>query len=348
MKRVTITDVAKAAGVSPTAVSCAFNNPSQLSAATASRIVQAARELGYAPNPLARALLSRRVGVLGVLVPQALPDIFANPFFASFLQGVGSVCLEQGLALLTVSPVDGSLDEAIARAPVDGFIIVGLNEQHFEVAPLLKRRVPFVIVDGDAETVSSVNVDDEGGAFAAANYFFEQGHRDVLILTFETPLAHLDDVYYGVGGRRMRGYQRAFTAAGLPWREDWLIPSHSSIEGGEQGFDFAWEGGLRPTAVLATSDAMAVGAVRAAARRRLRVPDDVQVIGFDDIPLAALTQPSLSTVRQPIIEKGTTAAELLVTALEGKAPPSHVVLPTELVLRGTTRPRPVGEPSPYR
>lgn len=346
MKRVTITDVAKAAGVSPTAVSCAFHHPSRLSAATASRIVDMAHEMGYAPNPHARALLSRRVGVLGVLVPQSLPAIFANPFFASFLQGVGDVCDDQGLAVLTISPLEGSLDEAITRAPVDGFIIVGLNERHYEVAPLVKRRVPFVIVDGDAATVSSVNVDDEGGARAAAAFLFGQGHRDVLILTFETPLDHLDDVHYGVGGRRMHGYRQAFTERGLPWRQDWLIPSLSTVEGGEQGFDAAWEGGLRPTAVLAMSDAMAFGALRAAARRWLRVPDDLEVIGFDDVPLASLIRPALSTVRQPIVEKGATAAELLVAALDGKTQPAHTLLPTELVLRETTRPCAAGEASP--
>mgnify|MGYP005848684037 CR=1 FL=1 len=337
MKRVTITDVARLAGVSPTAVSFAFNNPSQLNPATVSRILNAARELGYAPNPLARTLLSGRVGVLGVLVPQALVAIFANPFFASFLQGVGSVCDDHGLTLLVVPPLDGSLDGAIARAPVDGLIIVGLNEHHHEVAPLLKRRVPFVIVDGDAEVASSVNIDDESGAYAAAAHLLAHGQRDVLILTFETPYTHLDNVYYGVGGRRLRGYRRAFIEYGVAWRDNWLLPSLSTVEGGEQSFNAAWDAGLRPTAVLAVSDAIAIGAIKAAQQRGLRIPQDIEIIGFDDIPLAELIQPALSTVRQPIIEKGRIAAELLIAALEGTSSPERVLLPTELILRGTTR-----------
>lgn len=337
MKRVTITDVARLAGVSPTAVSFAFNNPSQLNPATVSRILNAARELGYAPNPLARTLLSGRVGVLGVLVPQALVAIFANPFFASFLQGVGSVCDDHGLTLLAVPPLDGSLDGAIARAPVDGLIIVGLNEHHHEVAPLLKRRVPFVIVDGDAEVASSVNIDDESGAYTAAAHLLAHGQRDVLILTFETPYTHLDNVYYGVGGRRLRGYRRAFIEYGVAWRDNWLLPSLSTVEGGEQSFNAAWDAGLRPTAVLAVSDAIAIGAVKAAQQHGLRIPQDIEIIGFDDIPLAELIQPALSTVRQPIIEKGRIAAELLIGALEGTSSPERVLLPTELILRGTTR-----------
>lgn len=337
MKRVTITDVARLAGVSPTAVSFAFNNPSQLNPATVSRILNAARELGYAPNPLARTLLSGRVGVLGVLVPQALVAIFANPFFASFLQGAGSVCDDHGLTLLVVPPLDGSLDGAIARAPVDGLIIVGLNEHHHEVAPLLKRRVPFVIVDGDAEVASSVNINDESGAYAAAAHLLAHGQRDVLILTFETPYTHLDNVYYGVGGRRLRGYRRAFIEYGVAWRGNWLLPSLSTVEGGEQSFNAAWDAGLRPTAVLAVSDAIAIGAVKAAQQHGLRIPQDIEIIGFDDIPLAELIQPALSTVRQPIIEKGRIAAELLIVALEGTSSPERVLLPTELILRGTTR-----------
>lgn len=270
-------------------------------------------------------------------MPQALVAIFANPFFASFLQGVGSVCDDHGLTLLAIPPLDGSLDGAIARAPVDGLIIVGLNEHHHEVAPLLKRGVPFVIVDGDAEAAPSVNIDDEGGAYAAAAHLLAHGQVDVLILTFETPYTHLDNVYYGVGGRRLRGYQRAFMDYRVTWRDNWLLPSLSTMEGGEQSFNAAWDAGLRPTAVLAVSDVMAIGAVKAALQRGLRIPEDLEVIGFDDIPLAEMIRPALSTVRQPIVEKGRVAAELLVAALEGNRPPERVLLPTKLVLRETTR-----------
>ncbi len=336
-RRVTIADVAQKAGVSPTAVSFAFHKPDELGATTVRRILSAAHELGYAPNPHARALLTHQVGVLGVLVPQAIHAIYANPFFASFFQGIGSICDDHGLGLLTVSPLQGALEQAIARAPVDGFIIVGLNEQHDEIRPLQKRRVPFVIVDGDAEQVSSVNVDDVNGAYAAASYLLAHGHTDILVLTFETPYGHLDDIFYGVGGRRLQGYHRAFREYGVPWRDTWLVPSFSSIKGGAQSFEAAWDAGLRPTAVLTVSDAMALGVLQAATRRGLRVPNDLEIIGFDDIPLATLTQPPLSTVHQPIVEKGRTAAELLVAALERPAPPEQVLLGTQLLLRATTR-----------
>src|SRR2546428_784779 len=187
VRRVTIHDVAGKAGVSTAAVSHAFNDPERLRATTVTRILDAARELGYAPNPHARALHSQRVGVLGVLFPQPIATVFANPFFASFLEGIGSVTDERGIGLLTVTPVGGSLERAIAAAPVDGFVIIGLDERNPDVAPLRKRGVPFVVVDGDAETASSVNVDDEGGAHAAAEFLLDRGHRELLVLTFHAP-----------------------------------------------------------------------------------------------------------------------------------------------------------------
>ena len=336
MKRATISDVAKRVGVSPTAVSFAFNNPSQLNAATVELILEAARELGYAPNPHARALLSRRIGVLGVLVPQSLFAIYANPYFATFLQGIGSLCDDHALGLLTVSPLEGSLTSAIARAPVDGFIIVGLNEKHDEVAPLQKRGVPVVIVDGYAPTTTSVNIDDESGAYAAARHVLNHGHHQLAILSFE-PLPALEAHRPSVGANRLLGYRRAIAEAGLDWAAQVVEPSISGVEDGERCFLALWEAGRRPSAVLCMSDAVAIGVVRAALQLGLRVPDDLEVVGFDDIPIANLITPPLSTVHQPIFEKGRTAAELLVARLEGEAPAEAVVLPTELVLRGTTR-----------
>jgi DNA-binding LacI/PurR family transcriptional regulator len=336
LARVTIADVARRARVSPSSVSAAFNDPEQLSATTVARIRATARRLGYAPNPHARALHSRRVGVLGVLVPQALSSVFANPFFATFLEGIGTVADERGIGLLTVSPVEGSLERAIAAAPVDGFLILGVDERHHEVAPLRKRGVPYVIVDGDAQQASSVNVDDEAAAYRAAALLLAAGHRDVLILTFDTPREPLDEPQHGVGGRRLAGYRRAFAEARVPFGDSQLLPTAVRLQGGDDALTAAWEAGRRPTALLAVSDVIALGVLRAALRLGLRVPEDLEVIGFDDIPLAAMSHPALSTVHQPIAEKGRLATQLLVRELDQGGPRERIVLPTELVLREST------------
>src|SRR5206468_3397708 len=142
---------------------------------------------------------------------------------------------------------------------------------------------------------------------------------------------------YGVGGRRLRGYRRAFAERSLRMRDDWLIPTPVTLHGGDEAFSTAWAQGARPTAVLAVSDIIAMGTLRAARRLGVRVPEDLEVIGFDDVPLAVASQPALSTVHQPIPEKGRVAIRLLIRELDEGGPRERIVLPTELVLRESTR-----------
>lgn len=337
MKRITIAEVAVQAGVSPTAVSFAFNKPDQLNSNTVARIHRVAGELGYMPNPVARALIAQQVGVIGVLMPQPLGTVLANTYFHNFLQGVGTICDEERLSMLAISPLNGSLNHAFISSPVDGFIICGFHESHHEVALLRGRKVPYVLVDGDAVNAPTVNVDDEQGAYDAAEYLLKQGHRDILILMLETAFGHADEVAYGVGMRRLNGYRRAFADYGVAWRDEWVIPCVSTFEGGQQGYETASESGIRPSAILAASDAIAIGAIQIIERFGLRVPKDIEVIGFDDTVAASLMRPQLSTVHQPIFEKGRAAMELLVAEIKGNMPQKHITFPARLVLRGSTR-----------
>jgi LacI family transcriptional regulator len=184
-----------------------------------------------------------------------------------------------------------------------------------------------------------VNCDDEGGAYAAAR-FLAGRHREVLILGFPGSAGGREGGVWGVEARRLRGYHRAFEERGLPWSPYLVVPSAVSPDGGERAFARAFER-LRstshpPTAVLAASDAAAFGVLRAAGRMGLRVPEDLEVIGFDDVPLAALSNPPLSTVRQPIEKKGRMAAGLLLDLIEHRPVTEPELLPIQLVLRGTT------------
>jgi DNA-binding LacI/PurR family transcriptional regulator len=333
--KVRIEAVAQKAGVSPTAVSFAFNNPHRLNAQTVVRILDAARDLGYSPNPHARALLAKSIGVIGILTPQSLPSIFANPFFAAFHEGVGSVCDQHNLSLLTISSVSGSLAQASANAPVDGLIVVGLDEPHPEIEVLHRRKMPFVIVDGNATVAPSVNVDDEGGAYAAAAFLLERGHREIACLTFERDYSatHHDKVY-GVGQRRLEGYKHAFHDHEVPWQDKLLTPTVASIAAGEEAFHRLWGQRNRPTAVLAVADIIAIGILQAAVASGVRVPDDLAIIGFDDIPHAAWTTPPLTTVYQPIMDKGEIATQQLLSLIAGEIPAElNIQLPTTLIIR---------------
>ena len=344
-----IADVARAAGVSKTAVSFAFNSPQRLSLETAHRIREVAENLGYRPNPVARMLTQRRTMTLGVLTPQALSVVFSNPFFALISEGIAQAAEEAGYELLFISPVHGSLMTAMGRATVDGVVAIGVSAEHREVGQIRNAGLPIVLVDSeDLPEHGSVIVDDEGGAFAAAAHLLELGHRDVLVLAVEAPEAVADDgpttareprTEAAVTVRRLRGYQRAFESAGLAIDPSSVVAGRASIDGGAAAFRRAWGLGLRPTAVLAMGDAMALGAIRAARELGLHVPRELSVVGFDDIDLASHVDPALTTVHQPIRQKGFEAARLLLEEVEQRGGPvRHVRLETRLVVRGSTAP----------
>src|SRR2546428_6397134 len=161
VSRVTIADVAIAAGRLETAVSFAFNNPKRLGHATLERVLGVAEDLGYMPHPAARALSMRRSGTIGLLIPQRLSTVFANPFVSELIQGLGEQCEEHDLTLLLVPPLDGSLESAIRQASVDGFISLGLSPDDRALEVLARLGIPTVLVDSDnSSSYPTVNVDD--------------------------------------------------------------------------------------------------------------------------------------------------------------------------------------------
>jgi DNA-binding LacI/PurR family transcriptional regulator len=343
LSRPRIADVAREAGVSKTAVSFAFNSPDRLAPETAHRIRVVAEQLGYTPHPVARMLSQRETRTIGVLTPQALSVIFSNPFFGAFNEGVAIAAEEQGYALTFISPLQGSLAQAMGRATVDGVVAIGLSDDHPEVEQIRRAGVPIVLVDSAAlPEHGSIDVDDIGGARAAAEHLIELGHRDVLIVGVEPPFPSRAIDPEGVTGRRLHGYRGAFEAIGLSIADERVQVGPASIEGGIAAFGAAWRSGLRPTAVLAMSDAMAIGVMRAVRDLRLSVPGDVSVVGFDDIDLAQHVDPPLTTVNQPIRRKGEEAVRLLLSVIQRHdlAVPEHRRLATRLVIRGSTGPVP--------
>ncbi len=339
-QRPRIADVAREAGVSKTAVSFAFNSPDRLASETALRIREVAEHLGYRPNPVARMLTQRQTMTIGVLTPQALSVIFSNPFFGAFSEGVALAAEEHGYALHFISPLHGSLARAMSRATVDGVVAIGISDGHPEVEQIRRAHVPIVLVDSTAlPEHGSVEVDDVGGARAAAAHIVDLGHRDVLVLGVEPPIPGGPDPD-GVTARRLRGYREAFAAVGARIADNRVIVGPASIDGGIAIVNSAWEGGLRPTAILAMSDAMAIGAMRALRDLGLDIPGDVSVVGFDDIDLAPHVDPPLTTVHQPIRRKGEEAVRLLLAVVERRdlPRPEHLRLETRLIIRASTGP----------
>ena len=337
--RIRIADVAREAGVSKTTVSFAFNTPGRVKPATAARIHEVATRLGYEPHPVARLLAQRRAQTIGLLTPQALSVMFANPFFAGFSEGVAAVAEENGYALQFISPLRGSLARAVNRSAVDGVVAIGLSGDHPEVEQIRRARLPTVLVDSTPFADQPVvDIDDVGAADAAAEHLVARGHRAFLVVGVEPPHPTTPMDPEGVLGRRLAGYRRALGRAGLELGPEDVVVAPASIVGGRLAFERAWTGGARPTAVLAMSDAIAIGVIRAARDLALCVPADLSVVGFDDIDFAELVDPPLTTVRQPVRWKGREAAHLLLEAISGGS--DHLRdrrrLATELVVRGST------------
>ena len=330
--------------MSKTSVSFAFNSPDRLSAETAIRIREVADALGYRPNPVARMLTQRQTMTLGVLTPQALAVIFSNPYFALFSEGVAHAAEEHGYELHFISPLHGSLAKAVGRSTVDGVVAIGLSAEHPEVEQIRRAGLPMVLVDSDdLPEHSSVVVDDEAGARAAAEHVLGLGHRDILVIGVEGPATRDGQPRPPhVSEQRLRGYSAALEAAGAALDADHVVAARASIDGGWSAFQRAWATGVRPTAVLAMSDAIAIGAMRAARELAVDVPDDLSIVGFDDIDLAAHVDPPLTTVHQPIRQKGADAVRLLLAEVEQRdgAQLEHVRLETRLIIRHSTGPVP--------
>ncbi len=336
-----IADVAREAGVSKTAVSFAFNSPDRLSTETASRIRSVAEQLGYTPHPVARMLSQRETLTIGVLTPQALSVVFSNPFFGAFTEGVAVAAEESGYALHFISPLRGSLAGALSRATVDGVVAIGLSDEHPEVEAIRRAGVPIVMVDSTAlPDHPSIEIDDAGGARAAAEHLIALGHRDVVVIGVEPPLPAPSPQPEGVTDRRLLGYREAFRSVGVEIGDDRVVLGAASIAGGSAALSAVWAAGLRPSAVLAMSDAMAIGAMHALRDLGLDVPGDVSVVGFDDIDLASHVEPPLSTVHQPIRQKGEEAVRLLLAVVRemGGARADHRRLETRLIVRGSSGP----------
>jgi alanine racemase len=337
MPKVTISQIARAAGVSKTAVSFAFNDPSQLAPATVRRILEVADRLGYTPDPIARSMTTRRTNALGLLLPQDIAIALANPFYTQFIRGIGAVCSSAGLTLMLVPPLQGSLLKAIPHATVDGFVVVGLEVDRGEVQLLRRRHVPFVMVDSEApDDVASINVDDRGGARAAMAHVLAQGHRRIAVLCIESGKDGRIAEYTGTLAERLAGYCEALDAYGIAPDDPavQIVEVPSSWEGGQAAFERIWDAAARrPTAIVAMSDIIALGAMDAAHARGLRLPADLSIVGFDDLPEARRVRPALTTVWQPVEEKGCLAAAMLVAALTEGGPIVHHRLPTELVIR---------------
>ncbi|HUW78856.1 MAG TPA: LacI family DNA-binding transcriptional regulator [Candidatus Nanopelagicaceae bacterium] len=333
-KRVTLTDVAKVAGVHPGTVSRALTDATQdqVSQETVRRIRKVAKELGYTPNTVARGLRTNKSMTIGVIVPD-----LTNPIFPPIVRGIDSFLAPRGYSSLVVN-TDGSdeternLFGSLLERQVDGFIIATGHSNHQLMVEAHERGVQAVMVNRDAAGVPypAVTGDDSQGIFAGVKHLVELGHKRLLHLAGPA----------GFSTSRIRA--DAFVAACRQVVIDGHVVHTTaySVAAGQSAMDKVLDQKLDEyTAVIASNDLLALGTYHSLRTHGLRCPEDMSVVGFNDMLFANDFQPPLTTVRSPHFEMGVEAARLLLNEIAGTLPSgARVTLPVSLIVRGSTGP----------
>ncbi|WP_420596101.1 LacI family DNA-binding transcriptional regulator [Deinococcus sp.] len=326
-----IQDVAQLAQVSTATASRALSRPDMVAAQTRQRVLDAARQLGYQPNMLARSLRQRETRTIGLIVTDIL-----NPFHATLAKGVQDCAERHGYVTFLFNSDEQPSKERRALETLRGHLPQGLivvptsgTRAHLDALP----HLPVVELDrvsGHPQS-SSVTVDNIGGAYVATRHLIELGHRQIGMIVGEQSIS--------TAVERREGFVRALTEAGLESRPDWLLPGHHREDDGHRAARQMLTPANRPTALFIGNNEMTVGAVLVARELGLRIPDDLTIVGFDDSRWAQTMFPPLTVVAQPAYELGTRACEqLLLQFGTDKRDPVHVQLPTELIIRHSTGP----------
>ncbi|WP_322816071.1 LacI family DNA-binding transcriptional regulator [Chloroflexus sp.] len=330
---ITLDEIARRAGVSRSTASRVLNNHPHVNPAVRERVWQAIRETDYQPNHPARSLASRRSQVIGIIIPQSIHTLFADPYFPLLIEGIAYVCnaREFSIMLGLVTNTTGNPYRHIGRRGfLDGAIVASAIEDEFLAQWLQQETLPVVSVGhiSSHPVIPYVDVDNRHGARMMVDHLLRRGYRRIATITGPMNI---------VAGRdRYAGYCEGLAAAGLPVQPELVVEGNFSEQSGFAAMQMLLQLDPLPDAVFAASDMMALGAFKALRAADLVVPRDIALTGFDDIPLAAAMTPALTTVRQPINELGQTAARLLLDHLiiaSSEPTPQRVILPTELIIR---------------
>ncbi len=324
-------EVARFAKVSPATVSYVINNgPRPVSSETRARVLDAIQKLGYQPNAVARNLRRQRTTTLGVILPDT-----QNPYFAEVTREIERVAFERGYTVVQCHS-DYSLErelqfiDLLYAERAAGVIWIPTTDSSEPAARLATLKVPLVVLDRFVPDVQapSVVADNYHGGYMAAQHLIDLGHTRIGYIGRPFDLSHSHE--------RTRGYLAALRAQGLSADEKYIAKGGFRIEDGRLAALHLLNLNPRPTAIFAYNDFMAIGALRAAFECGLAVPRDISIIGFDDIPQAALTCPALTTISQPKVEMGRRGAELVLDLIEEKPFPLIEPLAVKLIPREST------------
>jgi LacI family transcriptional regulator len=324
----TIVDVANRAGVSAITVSRVVNGSGPVSAPVRARVEQVIAEIGYVPNSVARSLRSKKTDTIALIVTD-----MTNPFFTTVARGAEDAASDAGLMLIICNTDERDDEERryvrmLLQRQVDGILIVPAQGGAAAIAACREQRTPVVVLDRrlTGHDADVVRADSRAGAYELGHLLVSLGHTSIAVLSGPRSVSTADD--------RVAGFRRALSDAGHvpPPR---VIRGAFTVESGRQMTALALTSKPRPTALFAANNFIAIGALQALESMRVRVPEDVSVVGFDDLPPAMVAFPFLTVAAQPAYEMGErSVAVLLERMAAGPMPPFHeVVLPTQLVVR---------------
>lgn len=330
---VTIKDIASLAGVSKTTVSKVINNKDDsISAATKDKILQIMKEQNYVPNKLAQGLVTKRTKTIGLLIP----DI-RNPFFTDISRGAEDYARKEGYNII-FSNTDEDYEKEVqcvsmlCEKMVDGIIFAPSSNTSEEENRYSDLKIPIVLVDKHIDIQNAkgvVKVDNKNGTYESTKHLIKQGHKEILYLS--GPLKN------DIAKERLNGYIRALEKNGGVFKKENVIE-------GQYKYEWSYEyikslDKINFSAICCANDLIAIGAIQALRERNLKIPQDISIVGFDDIQTAKLIDPSLTTIRQPAYEMGQKASEILINSLNNKNTDSTGVItfkPT-LIVRNSTK-----------
>jgi len=329
----TLEEIGRLANASRSTVSRVINGQSGVSGETRDRILQVIAQTGYQPNAAARSLAARRSHVLGLVIPLAVHFLFADPYFPRLIQGISQACNRHdytlSLYLFQTADEERSIYPRVLRTGfVDGVILSSTQLDDPLIPQLVENQVPFVVVGrpSNAPKAHYVDVENSEGAFAAATHLVRLGYQRIATIT--GPLNAV------AGMDRLEGYTRALQERGRELDPTLIVSGDFTEAGGYTAMCQLLP--HQPDAVFAASDIMAAGALRAIREAGLTVPQDMALVGYDDMNPASLSDLPLTTVRQPIRQLGMQAVEMLIDVLRnGLTPPRRLILPTDLVIRSS-------------
>jgi LacI family transcriptional regulator len=338
----TIKDIAKRLNISVSTVSYALNDgPRSVPSEVKQRVLEVAQEMQYRPNRVARNLVTRRSYTIGIVPSEASNDIVLSPYLQNSLNGIVNTAEVRHYDVLFFTRYDQQETREMTNVLLDGRadgLIFLAPPTHAPVLDLVAEYgIPHVVIAGESRTSSPhFGVDNTGGVRLAMDHLWNLGHRKIAHICGRL---HMED-----GLVRQNAYRGYLQSRGLSLRDDWTVPGDFTIEGGHEAMKRVLDNSDRPTAVFCANDEMAVGAVRAAHEAGLNVPDDLSVVGFDNVSLSAVFLPAITTVRQPVQELASEATAALISLIEGEESIASKILSTELIVRDSTS-RPKEDPS---